>query len=208
MQKIDDTLVEIFGNDTLEYRKYKIRALANFGAISGWGQPHPAEIIAHYREGVDNAKQRLQTIIDIFSEKIEDASAENGAVADDPEWNKEIQAATAELFRDGHYANAIEDGCKALDAMVQKLSGRTDITGTELMQTVFSFKNPILAFNALTSESDKSEQQGMMYLFAGAMLALRNPRAHQIIDDHPRRAQECLSFLNMLANSLARARKI
>jgi uncharacterized protein (TIGR02391 family) len=58
------------------------------------------------------------------------------------------------------------------------------LSGTDLMQHVFSQKNPILKFNELKSETDSSEQQGMMLLYAGAMLALRNPRAHQVIQDH------------------------
>jgi hypothetical protein len=49
------------------------------------------------------------------------------------------------------------------------------------MMTVFSAKNPILKFNDGTNDSDKSEQQGMMHLFAGAMLAFRNSRAHEIV---------------------------
>lgn len=79
---------------------------------------------------------------------------------------------------------------------------RSDPSGTELMQLVFSPKNPILKYNEQTNDSEKSQQQGMMYLFSGAMLALRNPRAHGLVDDHPQRAIEYLSFISMLAKSL------
>ena len=57
------------------------------------------------------------------------------------------------------------------------------------------------------TETHKSEQQGMMYLYAGAILALRNPRAHELLADHPERAIEHLSFLSMLAKALDRASK-
>ena len=77
-----------------------------------------------------------------------------------------------------------------------------DPSGTELMQLVFSPKSPILKYNDQQSDSERSQQQGMMYLFAGAMLAIRNPRAHGIVQDHPERAIEYLSFLSMLAKSL------
>ena len=83
----------------------------------------------------------------------------------------EIARAAAKLFRDGHYANAIEDACKALDGLVRFRSGRFDLSGTDLMQKVFRPNNPILRFNDLKTESDKSEQQGRMFPFAGAMLA-------------------------------------
>jgi uncharacterized protein (TIGR02391 family) len=117
----------------------------------------------------------------------------------------EIAWACAKLFQYGHYANAVEDACKVLDNLVKMRSGRDDLSGTDLMQTVFSPKSPILKFNNLQTETQKSEQQGMMYLYAGAMLALRNPRAHELVADHPERAIEHLSFLSMLAKSLDRA---
>ena len=75
------------------------------------------------------------------------------------------------------------------------------------MNTVFSPKSPILRFNDGVSESDKSEQQGMMHLFTGAMLAFRNPRAHQIVADNPENALEILSFLSFLSKAADRARK-
>jgi hypothetical protein len=47
----------------------------------------------------------------------------------------------------------------------------------------------------------------MMFLFAGAMLALRNPRAHELMKDDPEQALEYIAFLSMLAKSLDRATK-
>ena len=76
------------------------------------------------------------------------------------------------------------------------------------MQTVFSPKTPVLRFNQLTTETDKSEQQGMMFLYAGAMLALRNPRAHELMQDDPEQAIEYLSLLSMLAKALDRAERV
>ena len=75
------------------------------------------------------------------------------------------------------------------------------------MQAVFSVKNPILTFNSLQSDTDKSEQQGMMFLYAGAILGLRNPRAHEIVKDDPQKALELIAFLSFLAKSLDRTQK-
>ena len=75
------------------------------------------------------------------------------------------------------------------------------------MTLVFSARTPVLKFNDGATESDRSEQQGMMQLFAGAMLAFRNPRAHQIIKDHPEKALEILSFLSFLAKAVDAAKK-
>src|SRR5262249_34125446 len=108
------------------------------------------------------------------------------------------------LFADGHFANAVEDACKVLRAAVQRRSGRDDLDGAPLMQTVFSPKTPTLRFSELKTESEQNEQQGMMFLFAGAMTALRNPRAHELVDDHPDDALDYIQFVNMLLKALER----
>jgi hypothetical protein len=47
----------------------------------------------------------------------------------------------------------------------------------------------------------------MMFLYSGAMLALRNPRAHGLVEDHPERAVEYIAFVSMLARALDRAKR-
>jgi uncharacterized protein (TIGR02391 family) len=59
-------------------------------------------------------------------------------------------------------------------------SGRHNLDGVALMSTVFSPNDPILAFNSLANQTDKDEQQGLMHLFMGAVLGIRNPRAHAL----------------------------
>ena len=75
------------------------------------------------------------------------------------------------------------------------------------MQGVFSAKNPTLAFNDLQTQSDLDEQQGLMFLFAGTILAFRNPRAHELILDDPERALETIGFISLLAKLLDQAQK-
>jgi uncharacterized protein (TIGR02391 family) len=147
----------------------------------------------------------------IFKEKL-DGLGETFAgrairVAGGLDLHPEIQPAAAELFRNGHYANAVEDACKAPDSLVKLRSGKLELGGTDLMTTVFSVKSSLLKFNDGVSESDKSEQQRMMRLFAGAMLAFRNPRAHQLVNDDPENALEILSFLSFLAKAVDRAKR-
>jgi uncharacterized protein (TIGR02391 family) len=70
------------------------------------------------------------------------------------------------------------------------------------MRTVFSAKNPMLTFNHLNDQTDKDEQEGMMHLFEGAVLALRNPRTHDLSDDSPDLAFDCIALLSLLAKRL------
>jgi hypothetical protein len=51
-------------------------------------------------------------------------------------------------------------------------------------------------------QSDTDEQQGFMYLFSGAVMGLRNPRAHAFIKDDPERALEFIAFVSLLAKLL------
>ena len=169
------------------------------------------EVREGYKRGVEQAISNLQTIVELFEEKITDlGETPAGKVLKalgELEIHPEIERAVAKLFRDGHYANAVEDACKVLDGLVKIRSGRCDISGTELMQNVFSPKNPVLKFSDLQTQTEQSEQQGMMFLYAGAMLALRNPRAHGIIEDDPEKALEYIAFLSLLAKSLDKAKR-
>jgi uncharacterized protein (TIGR02391 family) len=119
----------------------------------------------------------------------------------------EIARAASQLYKNGHYANAIEDAVKAVNTLVRLRSGRDDLDGTTLMETVFSLKNPILRFNDLADESDRNEQKGFMQMFAGAVAGLRNPRAHRLIKDDAERALEFIAYVSLLAKLLDGATK-
>lgn len=206
-RKLQDTLAEVFGHGTLEYNRFSPGALDN----AGYNLMHETpfhEVIASVEESRQREISNLQTIIDLFEEKLEDGEdspAIRGRRAfGDLSLHPEIARVCSKLFEDGHYAQAVENACKVLDALVKLRSMRSEPSGTELMQLVFSPRSPVLKFNDQTNSSEKSEQQGMMYLFAGAMLAIRNPRAHGLVEDHPDNAVEYISFINMLAKALDR----
>ncbi len=207
--KLDDTLVSIFGKDTVEYDRYRISRLDTAPIYRG--QPASiSEVREGYKRGKERAITKIQTILDMFTENLEviGEGIQGRALRaiTDLDLHPEVRRASESLFRSGHYSNAIEDACKVLDTLVKMRGRQYDLSGTELMTTVFSPKNPILKFNEGITESDKSEQQGMMFLYAGVMLAFRNPRAHEIIEDDPEKALEVLSFISFLAKTLDSAR--
>jgi uncharacterized protein (TIGR02391 family) len=209
-KKIDDTLVEIFGNHTADYMRYRLHELDT--ADHNYLHPTPLpEVRNGLRRGVADAIATLTAILDLFSEKLTDQAETPASRArrafDSLNLHREVARAVAKLFRDGHYANAVEDACKVLDGLVRIRSGRVDGSGTSLMQTVFSANSPVLRFSALKTETEKSEQQGMMSLYAGVMLAFRNPRAHEIVKDDPEMALEIIGFISHLARALDRAER-
>ncbi len=208
-QKVDSTLVEILGFDTLDYNRFKVGSLDRAPILYG-GTPL-SDVRKGFERGKSDAISKLQTLIEVFEEKLEESeeSPEERAKRgfEGLRLHPEIHRAVEKLYRNGHYANAVEDACKVLDLLVKMRSGREDISGTDLMKTVFSPKNPILRFSDLTNESERSEQEGMMYLYAGAMLAFRNPRAHGLLTDDAEEAFQAISFVSFLASALDGAKK-
>lgn len=87
-----------------------------------------------------------------------------------------VQNTAFQLYKDGHYRQAILDTYIHVVETVKTKSGRHDLDGTALMQTVFSPKNPIIKIS-----DDPDEQQGFMWMFSGAVMGIRNPKAHRLI---------------------------
>ena len=108
-----------------------------------------------------------------------------------------VQDAASPLFVHGHYGSAVLEACKAFNSQVQAKSGRRDLDGVSLMQTVFSSKQP------LVKVSDHADEVlGFQFLFAGAMLAIRNPHAHKQISLDRQTAFEWLCFVSALLRVL------
>ncbi len=74
------------------------------------------------------------------------------------------------------------------------------------MMQVFGGDDPKLKINLLSSQSERDEQDGYKFLFAGAMLAIRNPRGHEYsVVDSPDECLDHLAFASMLLRRLAEA---
>lgn len=210
--KLQDTLAEIFGMSGNNWQRFRPHPLLSVQIRMGYERPSTHGLYEALSSGLDREKANLVTIIELIEEKLtfaQDDSADRARRAfGDLDLHPDIAQECTKLFEDGHYSQAVETACKVLDMLVQRRSLRNDLSGTPLMRSVFSPKTPILKFNDQQNDSEKSEQEGMMHLFEGAMLALRNPRAHGITQDHPERAVEYLSFLSMLARSLDRTERV
>ncbi|MFN7111968.1 MAG: TIGR02391 family protein [Brevundimonas sp.] len=200
---LDALLTDVFGHDSIEYTRYRSAVTqldtANYNI---YGTPH-ADVIEGLRQGKATAIAALMGIKRGFQEDLEDAGLGSVSQAlrayEGLELHHNIEKAAGQLYRDGHYASAIENSVKALNALVRLNSGVDDRDGTSLMEFVFSPSNPILMFNSLSDQSDKDEQKGFMMMFSGAVSGLRNPRAHKLIQDDAERALEFIAFVSLLA---------
>jgi uncharacterized protein (TIGR02391 family) len=113
-----------------------------------------------------------------------------------------IKTASA-LYRDRHYRQAVLDTYIALVQRVKDVSGRSDLDNTGLMQTVFSPKSPIVILS-----EDPDQQMGYMWMFSGAVMGVRNPKAHRLEElSDPHHALEWLAFASALFRLLDDAKR-
>jgi len=109
------------------------------------------------------------------------------------------------LFDDGHFAEATYEACKYLDKYVSKHSKISE-SGYKLMMAAFDKNNPKLRLTPLVTISEKDEQEGYRFVFAGGVWAIRNPRGHEYsVNDDPDTCLDHLSFVSLLLRRLEQA---
>ena len=207
--KVNATLRDIFDVDTIEYNEFNVGNLyPNYPLFMNSSrngiQYHLQETQSH----IDGKVHHLQSLVAILKEKLEDVGDDSTQRAvkayDGLMLHPEIARRPSSLYRDGHYANAVEAAVKALNGLV-RLRSDLEFDGSTLMERAFNPKNPAIKFNSLSDQSDQDEQKGYMMLFSGAVAGLRNPRAHGFINDQPERALEFIAFISLLAKLLDEA---
>ena len=108
-------------------------------------------------------------------------------------------------FDNGHYADAVEAAFKEINARVKKIyKDRTSVEkdGAKLMQAAFSVQNPIIKLGDISTETGANIQQGYMEMFAGAMIGIRNPQAHNNLLITKENAVRKLHYASMLMYKL------
>jgi uncharacterized protein (TIGR02391 family) len=214
---IIDTIREEFGEGSSQYERHRYFTIDDGPKyMMGFHEDQrafEARGQAQFERCIPGAMKRLEGLIQHLEEKRADLAEPEAAprmAFEGRSLNPSIASAAQSLFRDGHYANAVFEAAKMLVALVGRKAGRTDIVdASSLMQTVFSVNDPVLAFNDLSDPSDKSEQQGMMFLYAGAAMAVRNPLGHRVdTKESPERALQYLELVSFLADRLDETRRL
>ncbi|MCE5202790.1 MAG: TIGR02391 family protein [Coriobacteriales bacterium] len=109
------------------------------------------------------------------------------------------------LFDNGHYAQATFEAFKYVDKLVEHLGGASK-TGVPGMMQAFSETSPLVQLTPCLTTSDKDEQEGYKFLFAGSILAIRNPRGHEFsVKDGPDTCLDHLALASMLLRRLESA---
>jgi len=126
-----------------------------------------------------------------------DHGEESGYLFDNMHLHPKIIDASEALFKDGHYAQAIFEAFKAVENFVKQKTGLS-LYGKQLMAQVFKEENPLIKVTE-AGRFDKDVQEGFKFLFMGAMVRIRNPKAHhKVIQKDPFITLEYLGFASFL----------
>jgi uncharacterized protein (TIGR02391 family) len=206
---IRSTIREVFGPNSPEFKE---RQHIQIWAGGMYMNMSDDDVIEAKENGRTHAIGVLNGLIGRLEEKREDFGVGSSAAPSNYferlNLHPRIRDVARELFSDGHHWDAVFNGSKALVNYVKERSARYDLDGAPLVRAVFSRNNPILAFNKLASETELDEQEGMMHLFEGAVLAIRNPGAHSFPEGSEQRAIEYIYLLSLLACRVQEANKI
>ena len=110
---------------------------------------------------------------------------------------------------DGHYADSIESAFKEINSRLKKIYSKhrsEEKDGADLMRQMFSPTNkPLLIFEDIKSKSGENVQNGFMQIFAGAMIGIRNPKAHENQTVSKDSAIKSLVFASLLMDKIDEA---
>lgn len=208
ISNVRETIREVFGQNSPEFNEHQhIRMWSGSLSLN----MSKGDIVNGTQLGKKHVIGTLNGLIGRLREKREDLG---GGSAPTPKaflnylnLHPRIADVAGDLFQDGYHWEAIFAAAKSLVNYVKERSGQHQLDGAPLMRTVFSRNNPILAFNDLADQTDLDEQEGMMHLFEGAVLGIRNPGGHSFPEGTEQRAVEYLSLISLLAYRVQEAKR-
>ena len=90
--------------------------------------------------------------------------------------SKIYEYCNAELLSENYFHSVFE----AVKSIAETIRQKTELSqdGSELIDTAFSIKNPLIQINDLSTETKESEHKGFANLIKGVFGMFRNPTAH------------------------------
>ena len=205
---VRETIREVFGTNSPEFREHEHLRLS---AGPQYMRMQSGAVLKAKKQGRTQATAVLIGLISRLEEKREDLVGGDVRVPatyfERLNLHPRIVEVTRDLFLDGHHWEAVFAAAKVLLNFTKERSGRHDLDGASLVRAVFSRKDPILAFNDLKDPTDLDEQEGMMHLFEGVVLGIRNPGGHIFPEGTEQRAIEYISLLSLLAYRVQESRR-
>lgn len=109
-----------------------------------------------------------------------------------------IQTKVEIFYNNKNYEEAVRVAFMRINNRIKKHTG-LELDGAPLMRSAFSKQSPLIKLNSLSTQEEKDEQEGMMHILEGGMLAFRNPHSH---DDERKMTREDATKIIELTNYL------
>jgi uncharacterized protein (TIGR02391 family) len=113
------------------------------------------------------------------------------------EFHEQIHLHCKKLYNQRNYFHAVFEAAKVYNKFVQEKS-QSNKDGFQLMMDVWAL-NGTLKLTAGETETDRNIQDGIKFLSAGLMHAMRNPTAHEPALDWPISKEDCLDMLSFIS---------
>ena len=116
-----------------------------------------------------------------------------------------IAALARPRFIAGFFGDAVEASFKEVNDVAKRIVGNVDgreLDGARLMNRAFSPNRPLIRLTALATETDRNIQQGYMQIMTGAMIGIRNPKAHGNLDPGANRALHLICLASLLMHKI------
>ena len=114
------------------------------------------------------------------------------------QFHPEINMHCRKLYREGNYFHAVFEAVKVYNNLVKSKAEIND-DGQSLMMKAWSPQKGVLRINACSSETDMNFQDGVKFLSAGLMSAIRNPTSHEPALDWPISEQDAADILSLVS---------
>lgn len=97
-----------------------------------------------------------------------------------------------------NYFHAVFEAAKSLSDRIREMTGMSE-DGSKLFDKAFSCKDPWLAINRLSTESERNQQNGLKEMLHGITHLVRNVTAHEVKIKWIVEEKEALEILNTIS---------
>jgi len=192
---VERTLIRVFGPDSPELKQFQKLRFFYCAMVMTLDSDYSREhrecfnndfdiLISSIKNYIDELKQD-----DEVEEEIEDIGLDiKEEVLPNDFWkdiHPKITSVAKRRYENAHYADAVLSAFREVNSCVKKIvmnKTAEELDGSSLMHKAFSPNNPIIVLDNLSTDSGRNVQQGYMEIFSGAMVGIRNPKAHENMD--------------------------
>ena len=114
------------------------------------------------------------------------------------QFHPEIKGHCRKLYGQENYFHAVFEAAKMYNNLVKSKTGGDD-DGEKLMLRAWDPNKGSLKISSGTSKTDINFQEGIKFLSAGLIRAVRNPTAHESHDDWPINQQDATDILSLIS---------